>query len=153
MELGMLVMPFCVKITFEIDKEDNWLTGLETVNEFFMDKDIYPTGPIIFQREPVGIGEYEYTAYISLNKELQDIPELNIEYIDMLEVGPTLSEKCFEEDEFEQVYNQIELAAKENNINIIDQPYYHVMVDYFGGSVFEIYAQLELNEGDYNEQG
>lgn len=50
----MLVMPFCVKIIFEIDKEDNWLTGLETVNEFFMDK---------------------------------DIPDLNIEYIDTLEIG------------------------------------------------------------------
>ncbi|WP_241008828.1 DUF5085 family protein, partial [Staphylococcus sp. EG-SA-23] len=40
-----------VKITFEIDKNDNWLNALDTVNEFFMDKDIYPTGPIIFQRE------------------------------------------------------------------------------------------------------
>ncbi|MCG7337686.1 DUF5085 family protein [Staphylococcus sp. ACRSN] len=43
-------MPFCVKITFEIDKNDDWLDGLDTVNEFFMDKDIYPTGPIIFQK-------------------------------------------------------------------------------------------------------
>ena len=31
----MLIMPFCVKITFEIDKNDNWLEGLDTVNEFF----------------------------------------------------------------------------------------------------------------------
>ena len=115
-----------------------------------MDKDIYPTGPIIFQKS-IGIGEYEYTAYIPLNTELYDIPELNIEYIDMLEVGPTLSEKCFEESEFEQVYNQIELTAKENEIQILDQPYYHVMVDYFGGSVFEIYAQLELSDGDDSE--
>ncbi|MGW7952534.1 MULTISPECIES: DUF5085 family protein [Staphylococcaceae] len=151
MELGMLIMPFCVKITFEIDKNDDWLNGLDTVNEFFMDKDIYPTGPIIFQKKSIGIGEYEYTAYISLNTELYDIPELNIEYLDMLEVGPTLSEKCFEESEFEQVYNQIELTAKENEIQILDQPYYHVMVDYFGGSVFEIYAQLELSDGDDSE--
>ncbi len=41
MEVGMLIMPFCVKITFEIDKNDNWLNALDTVNEFFMDKDIY----------------------------------------------------------------------------------------------------------------
>ncbi|WP_323703693.1 DUF5085 family protein [Mammaliicoccus sp. Dog046] len=151
MELGMLVMPFCAKITFEIDKDDDWLEGLDTVNEFFMDKDIYPTGPIIFQRESIGIGEFEYTAYIALNNELHDIPELNIEYIDMLEVGPTLSEKCFEEEEFEQVYKQIEVAAHENGIAIVDKPYYHVMVDYFGGTAFEIYAQLELNEDDSHE--
>ena len=41
MEVGMLIMPFCVKITFEIDKNENWLNALDTVNEFFMDKDIY----------------------------------------------------------------------------------------------------------------
>ncbi|MEX2948700.1 DUF5085 family protein [Staphylococcus warneri] len=148
MELGMLVMPFCVKITFEIDKEENWLEGLDTVNEFFIDKDIYPTGPIIFQREPVGINEYQYTVFISLNDELQNIPELNIEYIDMLEIGPTLSEKCFDEDEFEQVYQEINLAAENNDLSVIDQPYYHVMVDYFGGTVFEIYAQLEIGDGN-----
>ncbi|WP_342610497.1 DUF5085 family protein [Staphylococcus hsinchuensis] len=151
MELGMLVMPFCVKITFDIDEDDDWIEGLDTVNEFFKDKDIYPTGPIVFQRKPIGIGEFEYTAYISLNDELKDIPELNIEYIEMLEVGPTLSEKCFEEEEFEQVYSQIEFAAKENNLQIKDQPYYHVMVDYFGGTAFEIYAQLELSDGDVYE--
>ncbi|WP_259337249.1 MULTISPECIES: hypothetical protein [Staphylococcus] len=36
-------------------------------------------------------------------------------------------------------------------MQILDQPYYHVMVDYFGGSVFEIYAQLELSDGDDSE--
>ena len=41
----------------------------------FMDKDIYPTGPIVFQRKSIGLGEFKYTAYISLNNELQDIPE------------------------------------------------------------------------------
>ncbi|MFT2155710.1 DUF5085 family protein [Staphylococcus epidermidis] len=149
MELGMLIMPYCVKITFEIDKEENWLESLDTVNEFFIDKDIYPTGPIIFQRKLIGINEYQYTVFISLNDELQHIPELNIEYIDMLEVVPTLSEKCFNEDEFEQVYKEINLAAENNDLSVIDQPYYHVMVDYFGGTVFEIYAQLEI--GDDNE--
>ena len=34
----MLVMPFCVKVTFEIDKEENWLEGLDTVNEFLLIK-------------------------------------------------------------------------------------------------------------------
>lgn len=48
MEVGMLIMLFCVKIIFEIDKNDNWLNVLDIVNEFFMDKDIYLIGFIIF---------------------------------------------------------------------------------------------------------
>ncbi|WP_232166659.1 DUF5085 family protein [Staphylococcus gallinarum] len=75
-------MPFCVKITFEIDKNDNWLEGLDTVNEFFLDKYMYLTGPIIFQKRSIGIGEYENTAYISLNTELHDILELNVFRLD-----------------------------------------------------------------------
>ncbi len=35
MELGMLIMPYCVKITFEIDKEENWLESLNMINGFF----------------------------------------------------------------------------------------------------------------------
>ncbi len=31
----MNVMPYFVKITFEINKEENWLKGLDTVNEFY----------------------------------------------------------------------------------------------------------------------
>ncbi|MCP8622239.1 DUF5085 family protein, partial [Acinetobacter baumannii] len=78
----------------------------------------------------------------------QDIPELNIKYIDCLEVGPTLSTKCFEEEDFERAYKEIEYVANENNIKILNQPYYHVMVDYFGGTAFEIYAQVDLDESE-----
>ncbi|HDP4603006.1 TPA: DUF5085 family protein, partial [Staphylococcus aureus] len=33
-------------------------------------------------------------------------------------------------------------------IKILNQPYYHVMVDYFGGTAFEIYAQVDLDESE-----
>ena len=35
MELGMLIMPYCVKITYEIDENDDWLEGLDTINDFY----------------------------------------------------------------------------------------------------------------------
>ena len=42
MELGMLIMPYYVKMTFDINKEKNWLEDLDTVNEFLMeDYNIY----------------------------------------------------------------------------------------------------------------
>lgn len=151
MDVGMLVMPYCAKITFEIDENDDWLEGLDTVNEFFMDKDIYPTGPIIFQREVVGLGEVEYQAYIALNQRLNDIPELNIEYVDLLEVAPTISERCFVEEEFDYVYQKIDFIAKENGFHLVDKPYYHVMIDYPGGKAFEVHAQIASIEDDDDE--
>lgn len=57
------MMPIYVKITFEIDKEVNWLENLDAVNEFLMMK-IYPTKPVIFQRGLVRINEYQDTIFI-----------------------------------------------------------------------------------------
>lgn len=59
----MFMMPIYVKITFEIDKEVNWLENLDAVNEFLMMK-IYPTKPVIFQRGLVRINEYQDTIFI-----------------------------------------------------------------------------------------
>ncbi|WP_232195007.1 DUF5085 family protein [Staphylococcus chromogenes] len=150
-DVGMLIMPFCAKITFDIDENGDWLEGLDTVNTFFVDEDIYPTGPIIFKRETVGLGEIEYTAFIALNQPIQDVPDLNIEYVDKLEVAPTLIEKCFDEEEFELVYKKIEFIAQENGFHLKDQPYYHVMIDYPGGKAFEIHAEIESIEGTDDE--
>ena len=58
----MLVMPYYVKITIGINKK-NWLEDLDTVNEFLLMK-IHPTGPVIFQRELIGINEYPDTIFI-----------------------------------------------------------------------------------------
>ncbi|UEX90014.1 DUF5085 family protein [Staphylococcus ratti] len=142
MDVGMLVMPHCAKITFEMDEDGDWLEGLDTVNAFFMDEDVYPTGPIIFKRETVGLGEIQYTAYLALNQPINDIPEFNIEYVDMLEVAPTISERCFEEEEFDFVYKKIEFFSEEHGFHLVNQPYYHVMIDYPGGKVFEIHAEI-----------
>ena len=54
-------------------------------------------GPIIFNKEIVGMGEVNYITYIPLNDEIDDIPELNIKYQPTLEVYPTISHKCFDE--------------------------------------------------------
>ncbi|ARJ51002.1 DUF5085 family protein [Staphylococcus lutrae] len=151
MDVGMLIMPHCAKVTFEIDKEGDWLEGLDIVNEFFLDKDVYPTGPIIFKREAVGLGEIEYTVYIALNQPIQDIPEFNIEYVDLLEVAPTITERCFEEEEFDLVYKKIEFIANENGFHLEKRPYYHVMIDYPGGKAFEIHAEIASIEESDNE--
>ena len=49
------------------------------------------------------------------------------------------------EDEFEETYNKIENFANENNISLKQQPYYHVMIDVLGDSIFDIYAEIEMD--------
>ena len=68
--------------------------------------EIHPTGPIIFQRKLIGINEYQNTVFISLNDRLQHISELNIEYIDMLKVDPTLSKNVL-------IVNDIKIDVKQ----------------------------------------
>ncbi|MCC3691818.1 hypothetical protein LLP66_11835 [Staphylococcus capitis] len=60
----------------------------------------------MFQRELIGINEYQNTVFISLNDRLQHISELNIEYIDMLKVDPTLSKNVL-------IVNDIKIDVKQ----------------------------------------
>lgn len=111
-----------------------------------MSNDIYTMGPIIFNKENMGMGEVNFVTYISLNEEIEDIPELNIKYQPTLEIYPTISHKCFDEEDFEAMYEDIQIFAFENDITLSDKPFYHVMSHYFGGEIYEIHAEINIDE-------
>lgn len=140
----MLIMPNLAKVEFSIEPE-HWQDEMLKVKKFFIADDIYTTGPIIFTKEITGLGEMSYTTYISLNDEIEDIPELNIKYVPSLEVFPTISHKCFDDADFEQIYEEIKVFALDNDIVLKDQNFYHVMVDYFNGQVYEIHAEIDVS--------
>ncbi|MHD0383746.1 DUF5085 family protein [Staphylococcus simulans] len=144
MELDVLIMPNLAKAEFSVEPE-HWQDEMLKVKRSFIDKDIYTTGPIIFTKEITGLGEISYTTYIALNDEIEDIPELNINYVPSLEVFPTISHKCFDDEDFEQIYEEIKVFALENDIILKDQNFYHVMVDYFNGQVYEIHAEIDVS--------
>lgn len=144
MELDVLIMPNLAKAEFSVEPE-HWQDEMLKVKRSFIDKDIYTTGPIIFTKEITGLGEISYTTYIALNDEIEDIPELNINYVPSLEVFPTISHKCFDDEDFEQIYEGIKVFALENDIILKDQNFYHVMVDYFNGQVYEIHAEIDVS--------
>ncbi|HEK6456777.1 TPA: DUF5085 family protein [Staphylococcus aureus] len=139
MELDALVMPNLAKMEFSINPE-YWKDEMSRIKSFFIDKRIYTVGPIVFTREVVGLDEMKFVTYISLNSEIDDIPSIAL--------LPTISHKCFDEDEFENVYMRIKEFAVENNITLSNSPFYHVMVDYFGGQVYEIHAEINLDEDE-----
>ncbi|AVO03093.1 DUF5085 domain-containing protein [Staphylococcus simulans] len=144
MELDVLIMPNLAKAEFSVEPE-HWQDEMLKVKRSFIDKDIYTTGPIIFTKEITGLGEISYTTYIALNDEIEDIPELNIKYVPSLEVFPTISHKCFDDEDFEQIYEEIKVFALENDIILKNQNFYHVMVDYFNGQVYEIHAEIDVS--------
>ena len=126
MELDVLIMPHIAKIELK---------------EFFVSNDIYTMGPIIFNKENMGMGEVNFVTYISLNDEIEDIPELNIKYQPTLEIYPTISHKCFDEEDFEAMYEDIQIFAFENDITLSDKPFYHVM-SHFGERFMKFMPKL-----------
>ena len=141
MELDVLIMPHIAKMEFSIHP-DYWKDEMNRIKEFFVSNDIYTMGPIIFNKEIVGMGEVNFVTYIPLNDEIEDIPELNIKYQPTLEVYPTISHKCFDEDDFEVVYEGIQTFASENDITLSDKPFYHVMSNYFGERFMKFMPKL-----------
>ena len=150
MELDVLIMPHIAKMEFSIHPE-YWKDEMKRIKEFFVSNDIYTMGPTIFNKEIVGMGEVNFITYIPLNDEIEDIPELNIKYQPTLEVYPTISHKCFDEDDFEVVYEGIQTFASENDITLSDKPFYHVMPNYFGGEIYEIHAEINIDEVELDE--
>lgn len=102
-------------------------------------------GPVIFTKEVVGLEGVKYVVYIPVNAPIDPIPELGIEYQPLLEVYPTLSHKCLEDENIELVYQSIEEYALTNDIQLTERDYYHVMLEYAGGLVFEIHAEIDVN--------
>ncbi|SUM27545.1 DUF5085 family protein [Staphylococcus epidermidis] len=150
MELDVLIMPHIAKMEFSIHP-DYWKDEMKRIKEFFVSNDIYTMGPTIFNKEIVGMGEVNFITYIPLNDEIEEIPELNIKYQPTLEVYPTISHKCFDEDDFEVVYEGIQTFASENDITLSDKPFYHVMSNYFGGEIYEIHAEINIDEVELDE--
>lgn len=91
MELDALVMPNLAKMEFSINPE-YWKDEMSRIKSFFIDKRIYTVGPIVFTREVVGLDEMKFVTYISLNSEIDDIPELNIKFIPSIALLPTISQ-------------------------------------------------------------
>lgn len=147
MELDVLIMPNLSKMEFSVHP-DYWKDEMIRVKQFFISNEIYTTGPIIFTREITGMAEMSFVTYMALNDEIEDIPELNIKYVPTLEIFPTISHKCFDDEDFEEVYKGIKNHALEHELTLSDKPFYHVMVDYFGGQAYEIHAEISMDGVD-----
>lgn len=145
MELDLLIMPYCAK-TEIVSNEEEWEDDLLAIKEFFISEEIYTTGPVIFTKEVAGLGEYKFVVYIPLNAPIDPIPELNISYEPLLDVLPTISHKCFYEEEFEGVYDEIKNAAHEKDITLENSDFYHVLLPYPGGHLYEIHAEVNVDE-------
>ena len=150
MQLDMLIMPNLAKMEFSMNPE-YWEDEMSRIQSFFISNDIYTTGPIIFSKEVTGLDEVSYTTYIALNDEIEAIPELNIEYFPSLEVFPTISHRCFEDADLDQVYQDIKDYAAENDVILSDKPFYHVAVNYFDGQVYEIHAEIDVDGVEIDE--
>ncbi|MDK7115192.1 DUF5085 family protein [Staphylococcus pettenkoferi] len=144
MELNILLVPYCAKVEI-VTKEEEWYDELISIKEFFISEDVYTMGPVVFTKEVVGLEGVKYVVYIPLNAPIEPIPELSIEYQPLLEVYPTLSHKCLDDEDIEAVYQSIEEYALTNDIQLAERDYYHVMLEYAGGLVFEIHAEIDVD--------
>ncbi|QIH76491.1 DUF5085 family protein [Macrococcoides canis] len=144
-EIDMILLPDCAKIELELEKK-TWLSDFSKINDFFIDREYYQTGPVVFTKEFLSLDADKYVAYVPLNKEIPNIPELNLEYIELLHVLPTVSTKCLNDDDFDAAYKEIRDFCRESDLIITNNNFYHVMLDYPGGVLFEIHAQVEAGD-------
>lgn len=148
-KIDALVMPYLAKTEISATPE-KWSEEVTSIKEMFVEEDIYTVGPIIYTEVPIGLDEKSYITYIPINQEI-DKSDFNIEFLQSIELFPTISHKCFEKEEFDEVYQKIRNFSMENNIILKEQPFYHVILEYAGGNLYEIHAEVDLDRTEINE--
>lgn len=113
-----------------------------------IEKGLYPTGPIIYQKTPLESGEQEYKLYVSVNHPVDIKEEGDISFLPKLEVPEGLCIRHLsEDDEVEKEYLILEECAKNNHMEL-KKPFFHICMNVYGETVIDIFAPICEGEKD-----
>jgi len=105
---------------------------------------LYATGPVIYQVANFSkeANEAEYTFYMPVNAPV-DMPENDkFAYQEVFEIKDGLVFRHADLDEdIEVSYDAIKLAADANQFKL-QEPFYNIYLDVYGGGIIDIYAPI-----------
>ncbi|WP_075721936.1 DUF5085 family protein [Roseburia sp. 499] len=136
----------CAKSTM---KQENMGTAALAMRAAIIEKGLYPTGPIVYQKTALENGEHEYKLYVSVNHPVDIKEERGISFIPKLEVQEGLCMRHLsEDDDVEKEYLVLEECARKNHMEL-EKPFFHICMNVYGETVVDIFAPI--CEGEKND--
>lgn len=129
----------CTKSTMK--QEDIGKAAL-VMRAVIIEKGLYPTGPIVYQKELLENGQYEYKLYVSVNHSVEIREERGISFIPKFEVPEGLCIRHLsEDDDVEKEYLILEECARKNHMEL-EKPFFHICMNIYGETVIDIFAPI-----------
>lgn len=146
-----LVMNNVITVKKAVMSEKDFDEAALALRSAVIEKGLYPTGPIVYQKELLADGMCEYTLYVSVNQAVEIQEKGMVSFIPKLEVKQGLCIRHVSEgDVMESEYILLEECARRNQINL-QKPYYHVCMNVYGETIVDVFAAMkEENENDDN---
>lgn len=136
----------CVK---NIMKQEEISKAALVLRTAIIEKGLYPTGPVVYQKTALENGEYEYKLYVSVNHPVEIKEERGISFIPKLQIKEGLCMRHLsEDDDVEKEYLILEECAKKNHLGL-KRPFFHICMNVYGETVIDIFAPVcEVEKND-----
>lgn len=122
---------------------DEWLLYMASIRNNIVLNDLYATGPISYQVEDTTLESDEmiFTFYQPVNESLIVDNDDEFFFQEELYFEDGLLIRCVEIDSTEDMYEMLELAAKELNVTL-QKPYLQTYLNVYGDGMLDIYAPI-----------
>ena len=109
-----------------------------SLKKHIIKQDFYPTGPTIYTYEK----NEGYRVGVTVNTGVILEEENVLSFQEKIELPNCIYVRVFDED-MDNVYEKMYEYAKENNLKVIDNIFYHVLLDVYGEVIIDVYLQVE----------
>lgn len=126
-----------------ICRSDEWYNMALDLRNAVIKNGLYGTGPVIYQMSKEDTdGRSEYTFYLPVNAPIQMVSNDKYAFYEKwkFDDGLVLRHADLSEDIGES-YSIIRAYAEEYNL-ILEEPFYNIYLDVYGGGIVDIYAPI-----------
>lgn len=109
-----------------------------SLKKHIIKQDFYPTGPTIYTHEK----NEGYRVGVTVNAGVILEEENVLSFQEKIELPKCIYVRVVDED-MDKVYKKMYEYAKENNLEVIDNIFYHVLLDVYGEVITDVYLQVE----------
>ena len=124
-------------LTKSVDKGEIILRA-NTLKKHIIEQNFYSTGPTLYtcnKKEGYRVGATVNTSVILENYNI-------LSFYEKIELSKCIYARVFGEN-MDNVYQQMYEYANKNNLKVIDNTFYHVLLDVYGEVITDVYLQVE----------
>lgn len=108
-----------------------------------IEKGLYPTSPVIYQKEVLNEDSCRYTMYVAVDQAVKLSSQDVISYLPSLEYEQGLCIRHLSDDNnFDSDEWLLEECARSNHLVLI-KPFFHIMMNVYGDAITDIYAPIK----------